>query len=68
MIMVFEKNGDLSVVYDISTLKEEDKIGGIVFDKLPELEHRDGFVPILKLVDNKLDWEYEEIIEEKIEE
>jgi hypothetical protein len=61
MIYLFGKGDEVSIVYDGSTLNEQDKIGGIPFESLPPKEDKDGFNAILCLdKDNKPYWEYRE--------
>jgi len=69
MIYLFGKADQVSVVYDDSTLTEKDKVGGIAVEALPPKEDKEGFNAVLCLdKDNKPYWEYEEIIEEVVEE
>ena len=61
MIYLFGKGKDVSIVYDGSTLTEQDKQGAVVVDKLPPKDDKDGFNAILCLDDaNKPYWEYVE--------
>jgi hypothetical protein len=69
MIYLFGKEKSVSIIYDGSTLTEQDKVGGIAVEQLPPKEDKDGFNAILCLdKDNKPYWEYQEIIEQPIEE
>jgi hypothetical protein len=69
MIYIFGKSKDLSVVYDATTLTEQDKVGGIAVEALPPQEDKEGYNAILCLnQDNKPYWEYEQIIEQPDEE
>jgi len=66
MIYIFGKSKDLSVVYDATTLTEQDKVGGIVVEALPPKEDKEGYRANLCLdKNNKPYWEYEPIIEEE---
>jgi hypothetical protein len=68
MIYLFGKGKSISVIYDATTLTEQDKVGGIAVEQLPPKEDKDGFNPVLCLdQDNKPYWEYE-IIEQPSEE
>jgi len=68
MIYLFGKGDQVSVVYDDSTLTEQDKVGGIAVEALPPKEDKDGFNAILCLdKDNKPYWEYREVIQETLE-
>ena len=61
MIYLFGKADQVSVVYDGSTLTEQDKTGAIVVDKLPPQETKEGFNAILCLDSaNKPYWKYVE--------
>jgi len=69
MIYLFGKANQVSIVYDGSTLTEQDKVGGIAVEQLPPKEDKEGFNAILCLdQDNKPFWEYQEIIEQPDEE
>jgi hypothetical protein len=69
MIYLFGQGDQVSIVYDGSSLTEQDKVGGIAVEALPPKEDKDGFNPVLCLdKDNKPYWEYHEIIEQPIEE
>jgi hypothetical protein len=69
MIYLFGKADQVSVVYDDSTLTEQDKVGGIAVETLPPKEDKEGFNAVLCLdQDNKPFWEYREIIEQPNEE
>jgi len=68
MIYLFGKADQVSIVYDGSTLTEQDKVGGIAVDALPPKEDKDGFNAILCLdKDNKPFWEYKEIVKDTLE-
>jgi len=68
MIYLFGKDKDVSVIYDGSTLTEQDKVGGIAVEALPPKEDKDGFNAILCLdKDNKPYWEYKEIVKDTLE-
>jgi hypothetical protein len=69
MIYLFGKDKSVSVIYDATTLTEQDKVGGIAVEALPPREDKEGYKAILCLdKNNKPYWEYEEIIEEVVEE
>jgi len=69
MIYLFGKEKSVSIIYDGSILSEQDKVGGIAVEQLPPKEDKEGFNPVLCLdKDNKPYWEYQEIIEQPIEE
>jgi len=69
MIYLFGKDKSVSVIYDATTLTEKDKVGGIAVQTLPPREDKEGYKAILCLdKNNKPYWEYEEIIEEVVEE
>jgi hypothetical protein len=68
MIYLFGKADQVSVVYDGSTLTEQDKVGGIAVETLPPKEDKDGFNAILNLdKDNKPFWTYKEIVKDTLE-
>jgi hypothetical protein len=68
MIYLFGKGDQVSVVYDDSTLTEQDKVGGIAVESLPPKENKDGFNPVLCLdKDNKPYWEYREVVKDDLE-
>jgi len=68
MIYLFGKDKDVSIVYDGSSLTEQDKVGGIAVETLPPKEDKDGFNAILCLdKDNKPYWEYREVIKDTLE-
>jgi hypothetical protein len=68
MIYLFGKGDQISVVYDGSTLTEQDKVGGIAVESLPPKEDRDGFNAILCLdKDNKPYWTYKEVVKDTLE-
>jgi hypothetical protein len=68
MIYIFGEGRNLSVIHDPSTLTEEQKVGGFVVEALPPKETPEGYREILIKEGTTLRWEYEEIIEEEIEE
>jgi hypothetical protein len=60
MIYLFGKDKSVSVIYDATTLTEQDKVGGIAVQALPPREDKEGYNAILCLdQDNKPYWEYE---------
>jgi hypothetical protein len=62
MIYLFGKGDQVSVVYDGSSLTEQDKKGGIAVDVLPPKEDKEGFNAVLCLDSkNKPYWEFREI-------
>jgi hypothetical protein len=68
MIYLFGKADQVSVVYDGSTLTEQDKLGGIVVESLPLKEDKNGFKAILCLDEsNKPFWTYKEIVKDTLE-
>jgi hypothetical protein len=68
MIYLFGKDKEVSIVYDGSTLTEQDKVGGIAVEALPPKEDKDGFNPVLCLdKDNKPYWEYKEVVRDDLE-
>jgi hypothetical protein len=68
MIYIFGKADQISIVYDESTLTEQDKVGGIAVEALPPKEDKDGFNAILCLdKDNKPYWEFREIVKDTLE-
>jgi hypothetical protein len=68
MIYLFGKADQVSVVYDDSTLTEQDKVGGIAVEALPPKEDKDGFNTVLCLdKDNKPYWEYKEVVKDTLE-
>jgi hypothetical protein len=68
MIYLFGKADQVSIVYDGSSLTEQDKVGGIAVEQLPPKEGKDGFNAILCLdKDNKPYWEYREIVKDTLE-
>ena len=68
MIYIFGKADQVSIVYDGSTLTEQDKVGGIAVEALPPKEDKDGFNAILNLdKDNKPFWTYKEIVKDDLE-
>jgi hypothetical protein len=68
MIYLFGKADQVSVVYDDSTLTEQDKVGGIAVEALPPKEDKDGFNAILCLdKDNKPYWTYKEVVKDTLE-
>jgi len=69
MIYLFGKADQVSIIYDGSSLTEQDKVGGIAVEALPPKEDKDGFNAILCLdKDNKPYWEYKkEIVKNTLE-
>jgi hypothetical protein len=68
MIYLFGQGKSVSIIYDATTLTEQDKVGGIAVEQLPPQENKEGYNAILCLDDNNQPyWEYEEIIEELVE-
>jgi hypothetical protein len=68
MIYIFGEGRNLSVIYDGSILTEEQKQGGFAVEILPPKETPEGYYAILIKEGDTLRWEYEEIIEEELEE
>jgi hypothetical protein len=64
MIYIFGEGRELSLIYDGSTLTEEQKVGGFIVESLPPKETPEGYAAILIKDGDTLRWEYEEIIEE----
>jgi hypothetical protein len=68
MIYLFGQGDQVSIVYDGSTLTEQDKVGGIAVESLPPKEDKDGFNAILCLdKDNKPYWTYKEVVRDDLE-
>jgi hypothetical protein len=68
MIYLFGQGDQVSIVYDGSTLTEQDKVGGIAVEALPPKEDKDGFNAILCLdKDNKPYWSYKEVVRDDLE-
>jgi hypothetical protein len=68
MIYLFGKADQVSVVYDGSTLTEQDKVGGIAVEALPPKDDKDGFNAVLCLdKDNKPYWEFVEAPKDTLE-
>jgi hypothetical protein len=68
MIYLFGQADQVSIVYDGSSLTEQDKVGGITVEALPPKEDKDGFNAILCLdKDNKPFWTYKEIVKDTLE-
>jgi hypothetical protein len=68
MIYLFGKGNQVSIVYDATTLTEQDKVGGIAVEALPPKDDKDGFNAILCLdKDNKPYWEYKEVVKDDLE-
>jgi hypothetical protein len=68
MIYLFGKADKVSIVYDESTLTQQDKAGGVAVQALPPKEDKDGFNPILCLDDsNKPFWKYVPIPKDTLE-
>jgi hypothetical protein len=69
MIWIFGKGTALSIVYDESILREQDKEGGIPLEELPVEEEKEGYYSILTVGDNnEVYWDYFKIEEEEKEE
>jgi hypothetical protein len=68
MIYLFGKGDKVSIIYDESTLTEQDKVGGIAVEALPPKEDKDGFSAILCLdKDNKPYWTYKKVVKDTLE-
>jgi len=68
MIYLFGQADQVSIVYDDSTLTQQDKKGGIAVESLPPKEDKDGFNAILNLdKDNKPFWTYKEVVKDTLE-
>jgi hypothetical protein len=68
MIYLFGQADQVSIVYDGSTLTEQDKVGGIAVETLPPKEDKDGFSAVLNLdKDNNPFWTYKEIVKDDLE-
>jgi len=68
MIYLFGKANQVSIIYDDSTLTEQDKVGGIAVEALPPKEDKDGFNAILNLdTNNKPFWKYVPIPKDTLE-
>jgi hypothetical protein len=68
MIYLFGQADQVSVVYDVSSLTEQDKVGGIPVETLPPKEDKVGFNAALNLdKDNKPFWTYKEIVKDDLE-
>ena len=68
MIYLFGKNDEVSIVFDGSTLTEQDKVGSIVVEALPPKEDREGFNAVLCLdASNKPYWKYVPIPKDTLE-
>jgi hypothetical protein len=68
MIYLFGKGNQVSIVYDATSLTEQDKVGGIAIEALPPKEDKDGFNAVLCLdQDNKPYWEYVEVVKDDLE-
>jgi hypothetical protein len=68
MIYLFGKADQVSVIYDSSTLTEQDKVGGVAVEALPPKEDKDGFYAVLNLdKDNKPFWTYKEVVKDTLE-
>jgi hypothetical protein len=69
MIYLFGQGDQVSVVYDGSTLTEQDKVGGIAVEALPPKVDKEGFNAVLCLDSkNKPYWEFREIPKDTLEE
>jgi hypothetical protein len=68
MIYLFGQGKSVSIIYDATTLTEQDKVGGIAVEQLPPQEDKEGYNAILCLdQDSKPYWEYK-IIQQPDEE
>jgi hypothetical protein len=68
MIYLFGKDKEVSIVYDPTTLTDQDKVGGIVIEQLPPKEDKDGFNAILCLdKNNKPYWDFVPIPKDTLE-
>jgi hypothetical protein len=68
MIYLFGKADQVSIVYDGSSLTEQDKKGGIAVASLPPKEDKEGFNAVLCLDSkNKPYWEFREIPKDTLE-
>jgi hypothetical protein len=68
MIYLFGQADQVSIVYDETTLTEQDKVGGIAVKTLPPKEDKEGFNAVLNLdKDNKPFWTYKEIVKDNLE-
>jgi hypothetical protein len=68
MIYLFGKGKSVSIIYDATSLTEQDKVGGIAVEALPPKEDKDGFNAVLCLdQDNKPYWEYVEVVKDDLE-
>jgi hypothetical protein len=68
MIYLFGQGDQVSIIYDGSSLTEQDKVGGIAVEALPPKEDRDGFNTVLCLdKDNKPYWTYKEVVRDDLE-
>jgi hypothetical protein len=69
MIYIFGQGTSLGIVFDESTLTEQDKKGGIPFTELPPKEDKPGYMSVLNLKEDKtIEWVYVKIKEELNEE
>jgi hypothetical protein len=68
MIYLFGKGKSVSIIYDATSLTEQDKVGGIAVEALPPKDDKDGFNAVLCLdQDNKPYWEYVEVVKDDLE-
>jgi hypothetical protein len=68
MIYLFGQGDQVSIIYDGSSLTEQDKVGGIAVDALPPKEDKEGFNAVLCLDSkNKPYWEFREIPKQTLE-
>jgi hypothetical protein len=68
MIYLFGKEKSVSIVYDDSSLTEQDKVGGIAVEALPPKVDKEGFNAVLCLDSkNKPYWEFREIPKDTLE-
>jgi hypothetical protein len=62
MIYLFGQGKLVSIIYDETTLTEQDKVGGIAIEQLPPQEDKEGYSATLCLDNNnKPYWEYVKI-------
>lgn len=67
MIYIFKNEETTSIIYDGTTLTEEQRKRAIQVEKLPLKEEKEGKVAVLKIEEdtNALWWDYDDIIIEK---
>jgi hypothetical protein len=47
MIYIFGQGKSVSIIYDATTLTQQDKVGGIAIEALPPKEDKEGYHAIL---------------------